>query len=176
MGLRGGILMTQLTKFVIMDALKNDLSQKQFTKYTVTELLRSTRISRSTLYYHFDGGLDDALVFTFHHELLQPLKTQRLNWEMGTTFILNYLFAHQVLATNIYALTAGPQRLEGAREELCRAFWAGCREQYQQQQLRLLCAALLTEIQIWTTNHFAESPAAIQARLLTFEQNLATSH
>ncbi|WP_125606868.1 hypothetical protein [Lapidilactobacillus bayanensis] len=167
--------MTQLTKIVIMDALKDDLSQKQFTKYTVTELLRSTRISRSTLYYHFDGGLDDALVFTFRHELVQPLMSQQLNWKTGTAYILDYLFGHQVLAGNIYVLTVGPERLAAAREDFCRAFWAGCRYQYQRQQLRLLCAALLAELQIWTTSDFAESPEQIRQRLLTFEQNLTTT-
>lgn len=166
--------MTQLTKIVIMNALKNDLSQKQFTKYTVTALLRSTKISRSTLYYHFDGGLNDALAFTFQHELVQPLMTQRLNWANGTTYILNYLFGHQILASNMYNLAADPSRLGNVRAQFVEAFWVGCRYQYQQQQLNLLCAALLAELQIWTTSQFAEAPETILQRLLTFEQHLAT--
>lgn len=165
--------MTELTKIFIMNALKNDLSKRQLRKYSVTELLRTTKISRSTLYYHFDGGLNTAVAFTFNYELLQPVRRQQLSWASGTQFILNYLCVNRIFATNIYRLAFNPERLTIIRSQLCQAFYCGCSGQYCQSQLNLLCAALLMELQIWATTNFAENPLLIHERLLTFEQFLA---
>lgn len=165
--------MTQLTKICIMNALKNDLSICERSHYTATQLLNSVNISRSTLYYHFNGGIEDALVYTVDHELIQPLTKEQMDWRQSTVFILGYVANHQMLTRNVYALAGNALSLAMVRQQLVNALVTGNQTNYQPAQLQLLCGALVAEVQFWLATNFQEDADEICARLTTFDQLLS---
>ncbi|WP_125767545.1 hypothetical protein [Lapidilactobacillus wuchangensis] len=171
--------MTSMTKVAIMLAVKQDLSIQPRTHYTINELTRSVQVSRSTLYYHFRGGLPETFAYTFQQEIISPIQTHQLDWPATTEFLLAYIGNHQVLVKNMYQLSDSTQIIIAIQRALTQTLAAN----YDQitalknttvltQQLQVLSAALLFELQLWLLDNFTEDWHQIQRRLALFDCRL----
>ncbi len=173
------LLMTSMTKVAIMLAVKQDLSIQRRTHYTINELTHSVQVSRSTLYYHFHGGLPETFNFTFQQEILVPIQVHQLDWPATVRFLLRYIAQHQMLVKNMYALSdwhefmaiqpALAQTLLNNYDQ----FGKTTNSVVLLAQLQMLCSALLFELQLWLLDNFDEDWHLIQQRVAVFDQNLA---
>lgn len=164
--------MSKEMKQVIARAVKHDLSQKKRDRYTVSELIQTSKISRSTLYYHFDSGLTGAFLFTFHYEVIEPISRLGLIWPNALLFILHYFMNHQFFVLNLYHLCEGGQYLNFFRTKLYQTLLQNYLQHsratlrpHDQQALQILCSALVTELQCWAREDFGEHADQIAARL-----------
>lgn len=171
--------MSSMTKVAIMLAVKQDLSIRPRSHYTISELTHSVQVSRSTLYYHFRGGLPEAFTFTFQQEIILPIRSEKLDWPAATQFLLVYVADHQTLVKNMYQLSDANQTFVVIQQALMQAMAAN----YQQllpwadmpiltRQLQVLSAALLFELQLWLLNNCTEDWHVIQQRLAVFDRQL----
>lgn len=164
--------MSKEMKQIIAQAVKHDLSPRRRDRYTVGELIQTSKISRSTLYYHFDSGLNGALLFTFQAEVLEPISRLGLIWPKAILFILYYFVKHQFFVLNLYSLCEGERYLNFFRAKLYRILLenhlqhhSASLRPHDQQALQILCSALVTELQCWAREGFGEHVDQIAARL-----------
>ena len=61
------------TKKALSDALKKLMSQKAFSKITVSEIIRMCNVNRKTFYYHFED-IQALLKWMFEQEAIEIVK------------------------------------------------------------------------------------------------------
>lgn len=95
--------MSLLTKQRIVEALKETIIEKSFSKITVTELIRRCNINRNTFYYHF-ADIYDLFNWIVQQEITQPL----LSWNLmddpygAAKFVTNYFSINRAMLCNVY--------------------------------------------------------------------------
>ncbi|MFC6315597.1 hypothetical protein ACFQHW_08490 [Lapidilactobacillus achengensis] len=168
--------MTQLLVNAVCGVARQDLSGAYLRRYTASELIAKTQISRSAFYQHFDGGLRDVFSTTIENEVLRPMRLARFSWPEAVDFVLNYVRHNQILVRNLYELGSGPQKICWFRQQLVAVIWPHYRPDEPLtsdcccwRQLSLLCGALVGEIQCWTCSDFKEELWRIRLRLQSFD-------
>lgn len=94
--------MSNLTKKALADALMDELNKKPLDKITVQELTDKCGLTRNTFYYHF-RDIYDLLshIFLDEMEYLRVQYAEKLDWEDGLEYGLNYLYEHKAAIKNI---------------------------------------------------------------------------
>lgn len=80
------------TKKEIAAALKKIMSQKTFSKITVSELIKECNINRKTFYYHF-SDIYDLLRWTFEMDAVEVVKQYDLitDFDEVAAFVVKYV-------------------------------------------------------------------------------------
>jgi len=83
--------MTEMTKKILSESLKKLLITKSITKITVKDVVKISKLSRQTFYYHFQDiyELLDWTVKTELRELLENYKSD--DWKKTIVDLLNYI-------------------------------------------------------------------------------------
>lgn len=94
--------MSTLTKKALATALMDELSKKPLDKISVQELTDKCGLTRNTFYYHF-RDIYDLLshIFLDEMEYLRVQYAEKLDWEDGLEYGLNYLYEHKSAIKNI---------------------------------------------------------------------------
>ncbi len=142
---------TYNTKKMFADALKHSMSQKPFSKITVSEIVSACGVNRKTFYYHFED-IYALLLWIFKEEAIDVVKEFHLPTQHreALLFVMDYLEENgylincaydslgrdqlrSFLYTDFVSVTAGlleqaekvsGQRLEPAYREYLSKFYA----------------------------------------------------
>ncbi|MFC6323009.1 TetR family transcriptional regulator [Companilactobacillus baiquanensis] len=147
----------------LLEVLEDQLSQKLISKYTMTDLIRSSGVKRGTIYYHFED-LND--VFDVY---LETLITDRIN--VGSVDdqvkeLINFISSKRILCLNLYRLVKTQKRRAYFLEVLNRSF-----QQYDlcnKEQGSYLVGGFLFILIEWFDNDLRESEQVILKKLLNY--------
>ena len=89
---------TNNTKKLLADSLKHLMSQKPFSKITVSEIIRDCNINRKTFYYHFQD-IYALFKWILDEEAFQPVKGFDLltDYTQAVRFAMNYILDNRYL-------------------------------------------------------------------------------
>ena len=94
--------MSNLTEKALASALMDELREKPLDKITVQELTAKCGLTRNTFYYHFKDVYDLlSHIFLEEMEYLRIQYAEKLDWEDGLEYGLNYLYEHKAAIKNI---------------------------------------------------------------------------
>lgn len=95
--------MSQSTKIVLEQSLKELLSVKPLNKITIGDLTEAAGISRMTFYYHFQD-IYELIEWTCQHGIQKALKGKKTydTWQEGMLNIFNAILANRAFVMNVY--------------------------------------------------------------------------
>ena len=94
---------TYHTKKMFADALKHAMSQKPFSKITVSEIVAYCGVNRKTFYYHFDD-IYALLLWIFKEEAIDTVKEFNLltQYREALFFVMDYVEENNYLINCAY--------------------------------------------------------------------------
>jgi len=101
-----------LTKRALADALKKAMSEKPFSKVTVSEVVRLSGVNRKTFYYHFED-IFSLLKWMFEEEAFHVVESFDLSQgcEEAIRFIMDYVEEnHYILLCAFDGISRGEMR------------------------------------------------------------------
>ena len=91
---------------------KRELSKQKLDKFTTTDLIRTSNVSRSTVYYHFRNGINDVYKDTFQNNLIKPIISEAITWQDVLNIGINHIYENGMLYNNLYRFAAiGSRRM-----------------------------------------------------------------
>lgn len=92
------------TKRMLADSLKRAMSQKSFSKITVSEIIKDCGINRKTFYYHFED-IYALLKWMFDEEAIEVVKHFDLlvDYEEALRFIMKYVDDNSYIISCAYS-------------------------------------------------------------------------
>lgn len=88
----------------LMHVLEDELSKKQIAKFTITDLTRVSKLSRSTIYYYFED-LDSVYRVFVQRFIVKKIISQNSTFEDFVKEVLDYISENRTLSMNLYRLT-----------------------------------------------------------------------
>lgn len=91
------------TKTKLADSLKKLMTQKPFSKITISEIIRDSEVNRKTFYYHFKD-MSGLLRWMFEQSAVNIVKQYRLpqEYKKALSFILDYIEENAYILNCIY--------------------------------------------------------------------------
>ncbi len=91
------------TKQALADSLKKLMSQKPFSKITISELIKDCNVNRKTFYYHFED-IYGLLKWVLEQETFEVLKQFDLlvDYQDAFEYVLNYVEQNSFFLNCIY--------------------------------------------------------------------------
>jgi len=94
--------MSNLTKKVLAQALKDKINEKELAQITVSELTTMCGIKRQTFYYHFTD-IYDLLQWIYLNDLEKINTIHHFSsWQMGYVYVLDYVKENKNLIVKTY--------------------------------------------------------------------------
>lgn len=95
--------MSQATKIILEQSLKELLLTKPLNKITISDLTKAAGISRMTFYYHFQD-IYELIEWTCQHDAQKALKGKKTydTWQEGMLNIFNAVLANKPFVMNVY--------------------------------------------------------------------------
>ncbi|KRL67648.1 TetR-like C-terminal domain-containing protein [Companilactobacillus versmoldensis] len=93
-----------LTLQYLIDILEAELSSKIIPKFTMTQLMKTSGKSRSTIYYHF-AFIDDAYKYYFEKRLLKEIASGCHCYNDVVVSFVDTIIANKNLCLNLYNLS-----------------------------------------------------------------------
>lgn len=91
------------TKTKLADSLKKLMTEKPFSKITISEIIRDSQVNRKTFYYHF-GDMNGLLRWMFEQSAVNIVKQYQLpqEYRKALSFILDYIEENSYILNCIY--------------------------------------------------------------------------
>ncbi len=93
----------QRTQQHLVFTIKSELSTKLRDRYTLTDLNKASRVSRSTIYYHFED-IDDIYRHYFEKEMIPEIIKNCRTFDDLIVSGVDYILQHRVRCLNIFNL------------------------------------------------------------------------
>lgn len=91
------------TKTKLSNSLKKLMTQKPFSKITVSEIIRDCNVNRKTFYYHFED-IYALLKWMFEQEAINIVKQYDLpsDYEEALSFVIDYINENSFILNCVY--------------------------------------------------------------------------
>ncbi|HJC32626.1 MAG TPA: TetR/AcrR family transcriptional regulator [Candidatus Anaerobutyricum faecale] len=91
------------TKTKLAESLKKLMTQKPFSKITISEIIRESGVNRKTFYYHF-GDMTGLLRWMFEQSAVNVVKQYKLpqEYKKALSFVMDYIEKNSFILNSIY--------------------------------------------------------------------------
>lgn len=91
------------TKTKLAESLKKLMTQKPFSKITISEIIRESGVNRKTFYYHF-GDMTGLLHWMFEQSAVNVVKQYKLpqEYKKALSFVMDYIEKNSFILNSIY--------------------------------------------------------------------------
>ena len=91
------------TKTKLAESLKKLMTQKPFSKITISEIIRESGVNRKTFYHHF-GDMTGLLRWMFEQSAVNVVKQYKLpqEYKKALSFVMDYIEKNSFILNSIY--------------------------------------------------------------------------
>ncbi|WP_099974474.1 TetR/AcrR family transcriptional regulator [Lactobacillus terrae] len=111
-----------LTREYLLDIVEKELSDNLRDKFTITELVNISDLSRSTVYYHFES-LEEVYKSLFNERILPNIIVKNLSLRPIVEGLIDYIVNNKKICLNVYRLTSDMNRRDYIISLVNQAFY-----------------------------------------------------